>query len=62
MLALPSLWNLMVSTLVFFIAAGYVNRYLNAQGIPPGLTRSVLVFVLAYAVSWGAGEIVDGLT
>lgn len=51
--------NLIVSTIVFFIAAWFINRYLNEQEIPKGMTRGVLVFVLASMVSWGAGEIVD---
>ncbi len=53
------MWNLLISTLVFFIAAWYINRYLTEQGIPKGMTRGILVFVLASLVSWGAGEVVD---
>jgi hypothetical protein len=59
MLTLPSLWNLIVSILVFFIAAWYIRRFLVAQGIPKGMTRGLLVFVLASLVSWGAGEAAD---
>jgi hypothetical protein len=59
MFELPSMWNIVISTLVFFIAAWYVNRYLNEQGIPKGMTRGILVFMVAYLVSWGAGEIAD---
>ena len=59
MFMLPSMWNLIISTIVFFIAAWYVRRYLEEQGIPKGLTRGTLVFVLASMVSWGAGELVD---
>ena len=59
MFTLPSLWNLIISTLVFIFAAWYIHRYLDAQGIPKGMTRSISVFVLAYFVSWGAGEMVD---
>ena len=62
MFALPSLWNLLVSTLVFFIAAWYIKRYLEQQGIPKGMTRGLLVFMLAYGVSWGSGEALDWLT
>ncbi|HEX5363959.1 MAG TPA: hypothetical protein VFW59_06800 [Gallionella sp.] len=61
MFALPSLWNLLISTIVFFIAAWYIHRYLDEQGIPKGMTRGLLVFVLASVVSWGAGEAVDWL-
>lgn len=59
MLELPSLWNLIISTLVFFIAAGYIRRYLDEQGLPKGITRGTLVFALASLIAWGAGEMVD---
>ncbi|MDD5299974.1 MAG: hypothetical protein PHD65_05715 [Gallionella sp.] len=59
MFALPSMWNLVVSTIVFFIAAWYIHRYLDEQGIPKGMTRGILVFAFASLVSWGAGEAVD---
>jgi len=51
--------SLIVSTIVFFIAAWFANRYLDEQEIPKGMTRGVLVFVAASLVSWGAAEIVD---
>jgi len=51
--------NLIISTIVFFVAAWFVNRYLDGQEIPKGMTRGVLVFVLASLVSWGAGAMVD---
>jgi len=53
------MWNLIISTIVFFIAAWYAHRYLDEQGIPKGMTRGMLVFVLASLVAWGAGEVVD---
>ncbi|KAF0205610.1 MAG: hypothetical protein FD173_869 [Gallionellaceae bacterium] len=59
MFALPSMWNLIVSTLVFFVAAWYIRRYLDKQEMPKGMTRSILAFLLAYLVSWGAGEVAD---
>lgn len=59
MFTLPSMWNLIISTIVFFIAAWYIRRYLDEQGIPGGLTRGILVFAFASLVSWGAGEVVD---
>ncbi|MEI7841935.1 MAG: hypothetical protein WCI39_02790 [Gallionellaceae bacterium] len=59
MFTLPSIWNLLVSTFVFFIAVWYLHRYLETQEIAKGMTRSLLVFVLASLVSWGAGEIAD---
>ena len=59
MFTLPSMWNLIISTIVFIIAAWFIRRYLEEQGIPKGMTRGLLVFILAYVVSWGAGEAVD---
>jgi hypothetical protein len=53
------MWNLIISTIVFFIAAWYAHRYLDEQGIPKGMTRKILVFSIASLVSWGAGEAVD---
>lgn len=51
--------SLIISTIVFFIAAWFANRYLDEQGIPKGMTRGILVFVLASLVSWGAGAMTD---
>ena len=59
MLELPSMWNLFISTIVFFIVAWYIRRYLNEQGVPKGMTRGLLVFVVASLVSWGAGDVTD---
>jgi len=59
MFTLPSIWNLIISTIVFFVAAWYIHRYLNEQGIPKGIARGIMVFTLASLVSWGAGEVVD---
>ncbi|WP_333872874.1 hypothetical protein [Methylobacter sp.] len=59
MFTLSSTWNLIISTIVFLIAAKYLHRYLDVQGIPKGMTRSLLVFSLAYLASWGSGEMVD---
>lgn len=59
MFELPSMWNLIISTLVFFIAAWYIHRYLSEQGIPKGMTRGILVFMIAYLASWGAGKMAD---
>ncbi len=59
MFTLPSIWNLVISTVVFIIAAWYIRRYLDKQGISVGMTRGLLVFVLASIASWGAGAAVD---
>ena len=59
MFTLPSMWNIIISTVVFIVAAWYIRRYLDEQAIPAGMTRGLLVFVLASIVSWGAGAVVD---
>jgi hypothetical protein len=59
MFTLPSMWNIIISTIVFVIAAWYIRRLLDAQGIPKGMVRGLVVFVLAYVVFWGSGELVD---
>ena len=51
--------NLTISTIVFFVAAWFLNSYLDQQGIPKGLTRGVLVMVLAALMSWVVGWAVD---
>ena len=59
MFSLPSLWNIIISTIVFVIAAWYIRRWLDEHGLPKGMTRGMLVFVLAYLVSWASGGLVD---
>ena len=55
----PSMWNIIISTIVFIVAAWYIRRYLNEQAIPAGMARGLIVFILASVVSWGAGIVVD---
>ena len=56
MFTLPSMWNIIISTIVFIIAAWWIRRYLDEQGFPHGMTRGLLVVILAYAASWASGE------
>ena len=59
MFSLPSMWNLIISTIVFFIVAWYVRRFLDGQDFSNGKKRDILVFICASLVSWGAGEAAD---
>lgn len=59
MFTLASPANIIISTLVFFIAARYFRHYLEAQGLPKGITRGTLIFALAFLMSWASGEMVD---
>ena len=51
--------SLVLSTVAFFIAAYFIKRYLDGMDIPKGMTRSVVVFTVALAVSYGVALIVD---
>ena len=51
--------SLVLSTVAFFVAAYFIKRYLDGMDIPKGMTRSVVVFTLALAVSYGVALIVD---
>jgi hypothetical protein len=59
MFTLPSIWNILISTIVFVAAAWRIRRLLDEHGLPKGMTRGLLVFVLAYMLAWGAGKVVD---
>ncbi len=53
--------SLVVSTIVFFVAARFVKRWLEDNDIPKGMTRGALVFTVALAASYAAGWLVDRL-
>lgn len=53
--------GLFLSTIAFFLAAYFLNRYLDAQGLDRNLSRKFLVGMLATLVSLGAGWAVDKL-
>jgi hypothetical protein len=51
--------SIVVSTVVYFVAAYFIKRQLEEMGIPKGMTRGSVIFVLAAAVSYGAAYLVD---
>ncbi len=51
--------NIILSTIAFFVALWYFHRRLDESGISKGMTRSILVFILASIVSFGVGAAVD---
>ncbi len=53
--------NLVLSTITFFAAAHLTKRYFDRAELPKGRTRSLLVFAIALAVSFGVAAIVDWL-
>lgn len=54
-----SILSLVLSTAAFFVARHYINRYMEESGIPKGMTRSMVVFIFAVAVSYGVGSVID---
>jgi Na+-driven multidrug efflux pump len=54
------LTSLIVSTVAYFVAAFYIKRYLDDSEIPKGLTRTLVILVLALAIAYGVAALVDG--
>ncbi|HCA26895.1 MAG TPA: hypothetical protein DEP05_04520 [Betaproteobacteria bacterium] len=42
-----------LSTIVFFVAGFFINRYLDEQGLDRRMLRGLLVFMLASLISYG---------
>jgi hypothetical protein len=53
--------GIVLSTVAFFVASYFIKRYLDAMDIPKTMVRGMVVFVLALAVAYGVGFIVDWL-
>ena len=51
--------GLVLSTLAFFLASFFIKRWLDDMGIPKGMTRSLVIFVAAAALSYGVAIVVD---
>jgi len=51
-----------LSTFAFFIAGYFIRRYLEDMGIPKGMTRAFVVFVLALIVAYAVAWVVDLIT
>ena len=51
--------SLVLSTIVFFVASYFIKRYLDRIDIPKSMTRSLVIFCLALAVSYGVAVVVD---
>ncbi|HXC38291.1 MAG TPA: hypothetical protein VN667_05045 [Burkholderiales bacterium] len=54
-----SIASLIVSTIAFFVAAYFVRRKLDEIGIEKGMTRNIAVLVVALAISYAVGYVVD---
>ena len=55
------LLDLILSTIAFFVAVHYLRRYFDDIDINKGMTRSVLIFVLATAASTAVSAVVEKL-
>ena len=53
--------SLVLSTVAFFVASYWINRYLNSIDAPKGTTRSILKFCAALLIAYGVAFIVDQL-
>jgi hypothetical protein len=51
--------SLIASTIVFFVASYFIKRYLDRIDIPKSMTRSLVIFCLALALSYGVAVLVD---
>jgi len=53
--------SLVVSTIVYFVAAFFIKRRLDAMDIPRGMTRTLATMSLALLVAYGASAALDWL-
>jgi hypothetical protein len=53
--------SLVLSTVAFFLARYYVNRYLDDIGVPKSLTRGLVAFCAALLVAYGVALTVGWL-
>ena len=54
--------TLTLSAVAYFLASYFIRRYLDASGIPKGMTRGLLIFVCALAVSYGVAALFEWAT
>jgi hypothetical protein len=54
--------SLIISTIVFFVASFFLNRYLDDWGLDKGKARTLLVIALASLLSYGTMSLVDHFT
>jgi VIT1/CCC1 family predicted Fe2+/Mn2+ transporter len=50
--------SLIASTIAFFVASYFIKSWMDQNDIPKGVTRSLTIFALAIAVSYGVGWLV----
>jgi hypothetical protein len=53
--------SIVVSTIVYFVAAFFIKRQFDAMDLPRGTTRSVMTFCLALLAAYAAAAALDWL-
>ena len=53
-----SMTSIVISTIAYFVAAYFIKRYLVEMGIPKGMTRGMVIFIGAAAISYGVAYLV----
>ena len=56
------MYSFIISTVVFFVAAFFLHRYLDEWGLDKGRARTLLVMVLASVISYGSMYLVEYIT
>ena len=51
--------SLIASTIVFFVAGYFIKGWMEENDIPKGMTRGIAIFVLAVALAYGVGWLVE---
>ena len=54
-----TLAGIVASVIAFFVASFYIKRYFDGTDLPRGMTRNVVIFTLALAVSYAVAWAVD---
>jgi hypothetical protein len=54
--------SLLISTTVFFVACLFLHRFLDDWGLDKGKARTLLVLVIASAISYGSMCLMDHFT
>lgn len=55
------LLDLILSTIAFFVAVHYLRRYLDGMEVRKGMTRNLLIFLLATVASSAVSAVVEKL-
>jgi hypothetical protein len=53
--------SLVVSTVVYFVAAFFIKRRFEVMDIPRGMSRNLMIFCLALLAAYGAAAALDWL-